>query len=77
MRSLNKEVFLEKYPYTEEYIEKNKIKFEDLQRIYKDFVKFEGSYYNQADFIANILRSNENVHSVKSRIKNPERLIEK
>ena len=77
MRSLNKEVFLEKYPHTEEYIEKNKIKFEDLQRIYKDFVKFEGSYYNQADFIANILRSNENVHSVKSRIKNPERLIEK
>lgn len=77
MRSLNKEVFLKKYPHVEEYIEKNKIKFEDLQRIYKDFVKFEGSYYNQADFIANILRSNENVHSVKSRIKNPERLIEK
>ena len=68
MRSLNKEVFLKKYPHVEEYIEKNKIKFEDLQRIYKDFVKFEGSYYNQADFIANILRSNENVHSVKSRI---------
>ncbi|CAM3632543.1 RelA/SpoT domain-containing protein [Clostridium perfringens] len=77
MRSLNKEVFLKKYPHVEEYIEKNKIEFEDLQRIYKDFVKFEGSYYNQADFIANILRSNENVHSVKSRIKNPDRLIEK
>ncbi|MDM0787967.1 GTP pyrophosphokinase [Clostridium perfringens] len=77
MRSLNKEVFLKKYPHVEEYIEKNKIEFEDLQSIYKDFVKFEGSYYNQADFIANILRSNENVHSVKSRIKNPDRLIEK
>ena len=30
MRSLNKEVFLKKYPHVEEYIEKNKIEFEDL-----------------------------------------------
>ena len=28
MRSLNKEVFLKKYPHVEEYIEKNKIKAE-------------------------------------------------
>lgn len=77
MNSLNKEVYLKKYPHLEEYIEKNSIDFEDLQKIYYDFVKYENSYETQADFIANILRSNDNIHSVKSRIKKPDRLIEK
>ncbi|MDZ5034843.1 GTP pyrophosphokinase, partial [Clostridium perfringens] len=35
------------------------------------------SYENQADFISNILRSQPMIHSVKSRIKEPDRLIEK
>ena len=47
------------------------------QALYDDFIKYQTSYETQADFIANILRSNENIHSVKSRIKNPERLLEK
>lgn len=77
MISLNEEVYLKKYPHVKEYIDKSEIDFEDLQKIYYDFVKYESSYETQADFIANILRSNENIHSVKSRIKNPDRLIEK
>ncbi|MGG5462219.1 RelA/SpoT domain-containing protein [Clostridium sp. B9] len=77
MRTLSNKSFLEKYPHAEEIIERSNIEFKNLEEIFYDFVKFESSYENQADFIANILRSNENVHSVKSRIKNPERLIEK
>lgn len=77
MRNLDKNKFLEKYPHVEEEITKNNINFKDLEKIFSDFVRFKSSYENQADFIANILRSNENVHSVKSRIKNPERLVEK
>lgn len=77
MTRLYKELYLKKYPHVEEDIKRNNIKFEDLEKIYEDFVKYENSYETQADFIANILRANENVHSVKSRIKNPERLIEK
>lgn len=77
MDVLDKEVYLRKYPHVQEYMKINKIKFEDLQGVYEDFVNIQSSYETQADFISNILRSNENVHSVKTRIKNPERLIEK
>lgn len=77
MNSLEKEFYLKKYPHVEEYMRRSNIDFKELQKIYDDFVKYENSYETQADFIANILRSNENIHSVKSRIKNPERLIEK
>ena len=77
MNRLHKEIYLKKYPYVEEYIDRNNIDFEELEKVYDDFVKYQSSYETQADFIANILRSNENIHSVKSRIKNPERLIEK
>lgn len=77
MNRLHKEIYLKKYPYVEEYIDRNNIDFEELEKVYDDFIKYQSSYETQADFIANILRSNENIHSVKSRIKNPERLIEK
>lgn len=77
MNTLDEKYYLMKYPYVEEYIKRNNIKFDDLKEIYDDFIKYQTSYETQADFIANILRSNENIHSVKSRIKNPERLLEK
>lgn len=66
-----------KYPFTKEIIEKNNILQQNLKDIYEDYIACVSSYENQADFIANILRSSENVHSVKSRLKEPERLIEK
>lgn len=77
MKNLSREVFLKKYPHVNQHISKENIDFKELQKIYKDFLSFLDSYHNQAEFIANILRCNESVHSVKSRIKNPERLIEK
>ncbi len=40
-------------------------------------IEYKVSYENQANFIANILRSQSMVHTVKSRIKEPDRLIEK
>ena len=55
----------------------NNIDIEVLKDIYNDFVDYEVSYENQADFISNILRSQPMIHSVKSRIKDPDRLIEK
>ena len=58
-------------------IEKNNINIENLIDIYEDYIEYKNSYDNQAEFIANILRSESMVHSVKSRIKEPERLIEK
>ena len=69
--------FILKYPHVKQIIEDNNIDVEILKDIYNDFVDYEVSYENQADFIANILRSQPMVHSVKSRIKEPNRLIEK
>jgi ppGpp synthetase/RelA/SpoT-type nucleotidyltranferase len=69
--------FISKYPQIEEEIKDNNIDVEVLKDIYNDFVVYKVSYENQADFIANILRSQSMIHSVKSRIKAPDRLIEK
>lgn len=76
-KSFNIEEFLQKYPHTKDVIEKNNINIENLIDIYEDYIEYKNSYDNQAEFIANILRSESMVHSVKSRIKEPERLIEK
>ncbi|GAB6170208.1 RelA/SpoT domain-containing protein [Clostridium carnis] len=76
-KTFNIDDFTIKYPLTKEIIRKENIKVEILQEIYKDYNNYRDSYENQADFIANILRAHSEVHSVKSRVKNSERLIEK
>lgn len=76
-KSFNIDIFLEKYPQAKEMISKNNINTENLKEIYEDYINYKTSYESQAAFIANILRSQRMVHSVKSRIKDPERLIEK
>ncbi|MCR1951621.1 RelA/SpoT domain-containing protein [Clostridium sp. DSM 100503] len=76
-KSFRIDEFILKYPQVEEIIKENNIDIEVLNDIYNDFVDYEVSYENQADFISNILRSQPMIHSVKSRIKDPDRLIEK
>ena len=76
-KSFRIDEFISKYPQVEEEIKDNNIDVEVLKDIYNDFVDYKVSYENQADFIANILRSQPMIHSVKSRIKAPDRLIEK
>ena len=76
-KSFKIDEFLLKYPHVEKIIEEKNIDVEVLKDIYNDFVDYKISYENQAGFIANILRSQAMVHTVKSRIKEPDRLIEK
>ncbi|MGL4990208.1 MAG: RelA/SpoT domain-containing protein [Sarcina sp.] len=71
------EKILERYSYDMEFIKENKIDLDELLRIYEDYIKLNSSYESQAEFIANILRTSPNVHTVKTRIKEPDRLIEK
>jgi ppGpp synthetase/RelA/SpoT-type nucleotidyltranferase len=74
---LVKEEFLNKYHVNEKYIIENKINWDVLNNIYLDFNNYKNSYETQADFIADTLRTHKKIHSVKSRIKDSERLIEK
>ena len=76
-KSFEIDKFILKYPHVKQIIKDNNIDVQTLKDIYSDFVDYEVSYENQADFISNILRSHPMVHSVKSRIKEPNRLIEK
>lgn len=73
----NLDDFLLKYPYALQLINENDIQVDTLSAIYKDYVTHMDAYQNHGDFIANILRSQRNIHTVKSRMKEPDRLIEK
>lgn len=74
---LIKEEFFKKYPFAEKEIAENNIDFNVLNEIYKDFNIYRGTYETQAEFISNILRTHSRIHTVKSRVKNTDRLIEK
>lgn len=69
--------FLIQYPFIENEIEKYRINIQTLYDIYGDYVLYRDTYETQSEFISTILRTHPKVHSVKSRVKNPERLIEK
>lgn len=75
--SLDRKNFLRKYHLTEKELTDNNIEWDILNSIYLDYSNYKNAYDTQADFIANTLRTHEKVHSVKSRVKDPEHLIEK
>jgi ppGpp synthetase/RelA/SpoT-type nucleotidyltranferase len=74
---LIREDFLNGTHITEADIIKSEINWEVLNEIYNDFNSYRNSYDSQAGFIADTLRTHKKIHSVKSRVKEPERLIEK
>lgn len=74
---LIKEDFLKNINIIEEDLTKNNIDWEVLNDIYLDFDIYRSNYESQAGFIADTLRTHKKIHSVKSRVKEPERLIEK
>lgn len=74
---LRKHEFMNKYKITEEYLEKNNINWDNLVEIYEDYTLYRKSYETQAELIATILRNHPRVHSVKTRVKDPDHLIEK
>lgn len=74
---INKEQFFNIYKIDEEELKKENISWEDLKAIHDDFIESKKSYETQADLIANILRAQPKVHSVKTRVKDVRHLIEK
>lgn len=74
---LEKEEFFKKHHLSENDILTNQIEWSVLNQIYIDYNEYKSSYESQASFIADTLRTHSKIHSVKSRVKEPERLIEK
>ena len=74
---LNKEQFFAMYKIDEKELADLNIDWHDLEEIYEDFIKYRQSYETQAELIANILRAQPKVHSVKTRVKDAKHLIEK
>lgn len=75
--SLHKASFCSKYNILEEDLTKYNISWNTLNEIYEDFNQYGTLYQTQADFIASTLRNHKKIHSVKSRVKDSEHLIEK
>ncbi|WP_337982335.1 RelA/SpoT domain-containing protein [Lysinibacillus sp. C5.1] len=74
---ISKELFLEKYNFESDVLEKNNISWGNLEEIYSDFVNTKEKLEVYADLIAGLLRKQEKVHTVRTRIKDPEHLIAK
>ncbi|EKN71593.1 hypothetical protein BABA_00740 [Neobacillus bataviensis LMG 21833] len=77
MALINKEDFLIKYNVQLEEFESSGLEWAQLEVIYSHYIEQITTLTTTASTISEILRSNPNAHSVRSRIKNPEHLIHK
>ncbi|MEK4510145.1 RelA/SpoT domain-containing protein [Paenibacillus sp. FSL K6-2524] len=75
MIPLSKNEFFERYHLPEEY--KEIIDWDQMVKIYDHFLSIKDRLTAQAEFIAKTLRSNKIIHTVRSRLKDPEHLVEK
>lgn len=74
---LKKDEFLKEYNIDEKFLIDENIDWNELEKIYDDYSMYRKSYETQANLIANILREHKKVHSVKTRVKDENHLIEK
>ncbi|MGC7946841.1 RelA/SpoT domain-containing protein [Bacillus sp. II_CA] len=74
---LERESFYEKYQIDHEQKNIEKIDWIELEKIYEDYNAQCNSLKSIANTIAETLRDHSHVHTVRTRIKDPEHLIEK
>lgn len=77
MVQLREEDFFGKYNIDKDEFDKLDITWDLLMEIFEDYLTFSKTLIPTANTIADILREHPDVHTVKSRIKDPEHLIEK
>lgn len=75
--TLDKSVFLKNHRLSEDDLASQQIDWPMLEAIHHDFIEYAATYQTQAEFIASTLRTHPKIHSVKSRVKDPGRLLEK
>jgi len=73
----NQKRFFEKYKIDEQEFEQYALGWANYIDIYQDYLAEIPNLETVASFISEILRKNPQIHTVKSRIKYPEHLIEK
>jgi ppGpp synthetase/RelA/SpoT-type nucleotidyltranferase len=74
---LNKVEFLKKFRIEEKTLTDLNINWDVLIEIFEDFIQSKDKLETQAAFISDVLRAHKKVHTVRSRVKDPEHLIEK
>jgi ppGpp synthetase/RelA/SpoT-type nucleotidyltranferase len=72
---MNKDKFMKKYSISPESLDL--MSWETLGEIYQHYKHQMKFLEQQAEVVANILRLNKMIHTVRSRVKDPEHLIEK
>jgi len=72
-----KDSFLAKYKIKDQEFEDAGLNWNDLETIFKDYSSWHRNLLDEAENIAANLRKCPAVHAVRSRVKNPEKLIEK
>ncbi|AMV12684.1 hypothetical protein GT3570_17480 (plasmid) [Geobacillus thermoleovorans] len=73
----NQDEFFKVYNINKEEFESASLNWSVLKEIYYDYLKKYPDFQSIANPIADLLRQDSNVHSVRSRIKNAEHLVEK
>jgi putative GTP pyrophosphokinase len=74
---LDKEQFFKRFSIDEKYFESTGLVWEELLKIYEDYIALVPYLEKEAEHIVSKLIDGNNVHSVRRRVKKPEHLIEK
>ena len=74
---LKQDEFLKKYRINKVDFDNIGMTWDDLMEIYIDYCSIQGELEPILNMVADVLRKQPQVHSIKQRLKNPEHLIEK
>src|SRR5579872_7334106 len=77
VRLIEKSEFLAKYRIAEGDFKNTGLKWEDLSKLYDNYVIKRISFAPSISYLASALGSAEKVHSIRTIIKEPEQLVEK
>ncbi len=76
-KELIKEEFFKKFGISEEYFSSTGLNWDELKKIYKDYLRLVPILEKEAEYIVSKLIDIPSVHSVRRRVKKPLHLIEK
>ncbi|MEH6955147.1 hypothetical protein [Neobacillus drentensis] len=74
---LSQEQFFKSYNISKSDFDAAEINWESLLDIYKEYSSYKETLKPTAEYISNMLRTHPEAHSVRSRVKDPEHLIDK